>query len=59
MNRLLVLTTSADDSPPDSSLSVTRQSGVVDSYHYVDTVDQLAHYRHASVSEEEARELIA
>ena len=58
MNRLLVLTADRTQGDNDSSFEIHRRDGTTETYLFVDQVQQLAYYRHESVSEEEARQLI-
>jgi hypothetical protein len=58
VNKLLVLTADPDRRDHDMQIVVRRGTRQVDTYIYLETIDRLLHYRHESVSEEEARRLI-
>ncbi len=58
MNKLLVLTVDCVDTAPDPQITVVRATGEVACYHYVDTIDRLAHYRPEAFPEDQAREFV-
>jgi hypothetical protein len=58
VNKLLVLTADPARRDHDPEIVVRRGLARDETYHYVDTIDHLLHYRHESVPEEEARRLI-
>jgi hypothetical protein len=59
MHQLLVLTVDADQTAIDSTIVIKRGDGSSQTFHYVDVVDNLLHYRNEALSEEDARRLIA
>jgi hypothetical protein len=59
MHQLLVLTVDPDQTTIDSTIVVTHADGTSQTFHYVDVIDGLLHYRNDALSEEDARRLIA
>ena len=58
MNRLLVLTKDHARDDVDDMIIVQRGDGKAETFHFVSQLENLLHYRHENVSEDEARKLI-
>jgi hypothetical protein len=59
MHKLLVLTVDPDQTTIDSTIVIKSADGASQTFHYVEIIDGLLHYRNESVSEEDARQLMA
>ncbi len=58
MHQLLVLTVDPDQTTIESTIVIARADGASQTFHYVDVIDGLLHYRNEGLSEEHARRLI-
>lgn len=58
MNRLLILTKDHARDDVDDIVIVQRRDGTPEKFHFVAQLDNLLHYRHEKVPEEEARKLV-
>jgi hypothetical protein len=58
MHNLLVLTADPDQPRHENMIVVKCADGSSQTYHYVETIDGLLHYRHDALPEDQARILI-
>jgi hypothetical protein len=59
MHKILILTADPDSPTAEPVIVLKGTDGASQTFHHVDTIDGLLHYRNEAISEEDARELIA